>query len=153
MKTFCVLFPAAVLLCLSGCASLPSSSEENTFKVAENAVETGRGTSPVITDAGFSPTLSYKGERISEVTSGETSFLFVRLKDSQWDISNLSVVPVLGNDASDEMKIPFAGQYEEEFYYSVPIVLAKKGRWILRVSAEDFSGNRSAVIKVPVVVR
>jgi hypothetical protein len=118
---------------------------EKTEKTGAKAVEEpGDPRAPQILDMGFSDNIGKESKTAASFKSGGTAVLYMKLRDSEWDLSKVTVTAESKDKKAKPITIEFDYQYEEEFVFAEKLdVPVEKGIWTFTATAFDHQGRRS----------
>ncbi len=108
---------------------------------------------PKILDAGFSKV--FKNEKVvslKSVAAGETVYMYVAVKDSEFDAEKLIVTAKHEGMEDDGQTIYFNRNGGEQFYYAVEVSFKEKGLWDFDFEVYDKSGKKSNCFRTDLMV-
>lgn len=132
------------------CATTEPASHISEEKNSELHVN---GKVPQILDMGFSNILGGKSTSVTKIKAGEPAVIFFKLKDSDWDLSKIVIVPEKNGKKEAAITVEIDYQYEEEFVFAQGLQSPEeKGKWIFTATVYDHMGNRSKSSSASIVV-
>lgn len=151
MKRFFLIFTLSLsALILFSCATNKVQSQSPTGK-QETEVYDPRG--PQILDMGFSSSMGQNSMAIQKIKGGNSAVLFMKLKDSEWDLSKIIVTAEKDGKKALPISIELGYQYEEEFVFAEKLdAPEEKGKWVFTATAYDHRGNKSKSMSTTVIV-
>ena len=147
-RIFFVLAAASALAAFS-CATnkavqkVPDAgkTEKKETKAAEEPADPR---APQILDMGFSDNIGKASKNAASFKSGGTAVLYMKLRDSEWDLSKVTVIAESKDKKASPITIEFDYQYEEEFVFAEKLdVPVEKGIWTFTATAFDHQGRKS----------
>ena len=141
-------------LLIFSCATTTKTVEPPKVSVPEKTEnESTNPLAPQILEMGFSSSFGKDSQSVQKIKSGKQAVLYMRLRDSEWNLAGVTITAQNGDKKADPISINFDYQYQEEFVFAESLdVPEEKGNWTFTAVAFDHSGHKSRAVKTTVTV-
>ncbi len=150
MKRF--VFLIAIVFLFFSCATNNNVTPPKTEDITTTPVEKINPLAPQILEMSFAKTFGQTAP-IHRIKSGESAILLLKLKDSEWNLSKVTIVAEKDGKKESPLVIELDYQYEEEFVFAQGLDSPKeKGLWTFSATAYDHRGLKSKTMTADIDV-
>ena len=151
-----ILLSLIFSLLIFSCATTSMTAEPTKVSTTEKKEAKSESTNPLapqILEMGFSSSFGKDSQSVQKIKSGKQAVLYMRLRDSEWNLAGVTITAQNGNKKAEPISINFDYQYQEEFVFAQSLdVPEEKGSWTFTAVAFDHGGHRSSAVKTTVTV-
>lgn len=151
-----ILLSLIFSLLIFSCATTTKTVEPTKVSTTEKKETKSESTNPLapqILEMGFTSSFGKDSQSVQKIKSGKQAVLYMRLRDSEWNLAGVTITAQNGNKKAEPISINFDYQYQEEFVFAQSLdVPEEKGSWTFTAVAFDHGGHRSSAVKTTVTV-